>query len=103
VSTTVDGLKDWIASGNTKKPFGGIAENLLEAEEEFGFEDLKALVMRVAGGVEPGTEFHVGFAIYTSGQHEIEARANDDAIRSGLGRGERGDPDHRAQRDERPQ
>jgi hypothetical protein len=29
VSTTMDKLKDWIASGNTKKPFEGLAESLV--------------------------------------------------------------------------
>jgi hypothetical protein len=80
VSTTVDKLKEWIASGNTKKPFEGLAESLLEAEEEFGLNDFKALAMRAADGVKPGTQFHIGFAIHTSNQHDIEMRANDDDI-----------------------
>jgi hypothetical protein len=80
VSTTVDGLKAWIANGNTKKPFEGIVESLLENEDENGFEALKRLAMRAGQGAVPGTEYHIGFAISTSNQHDIEARANDDAI-----------------------
>jgi hypothetical protein len=81
VSTTVDKFKEWVATGDTKKPFGGIAESLLEGEEEFGLEQFKALVMRAAEPqIPPGTEFHIGFAIHTSSQWDIEARANDDAI-----------------------
>jgi hypothetical protein len=80
VSTTVDKLKEWLASGNTKKPFEGLAESLIEAEEEFGLEDFKALALRAGEGAQPGTQFHIGFAIHTSNQHDIEMRANDDAI-----------------------
>jgi hypothetical protein len=80
VSTTVDGLKAWIASGNTKKPFEGLAESLLEADEEYGFEQMKALMLRAGDAPQPGTKFHLGFAISTSDEHTVEARANDDAV-----------------------
>jgi hypothetical protein len=79
VSTTVDKLKEWIASGNTKKPFEGIVESLLE-EDDNGFDALKALSLRASQGAVPGTEFNIGFAISTSDEHMIEMRANDDAI-----------------------
>jgi hypothetical protein len=82
VSTTVDRFKEWIKSGNHKVPFEGLAESLLEDEggEEYGWDALKALVMRAAEPLRPGTTFHIGFAVHTSDQHMIEARANDDAI-----------------------
>lgn len=81
VSTTIEKFKEWVATGNTKVPFGGVAESLLEADEEFGLEHFKALVMRAAEPKVPdGTEFHIGFAVITSNQYDIEARANDDAI-----------------------
>jgi hypothetical protein len=79
VSTTVDKLKAWLASGNTKKPFDGIVEGLLEADEENGFDALKRLALRAGQGAAPGTQFHIGFAISTSDEHMIEMRANDDA------------------------
>jgi hypothetical protein len=78
VSTTVDKLKAWIASGNTKKPFEGIVEGLLENEDN-GFDALKALSLRASQGAVPGTEFNIGFAISTSDEHMIQQRANDDA------------------------
>jgi hypothetical protein len=82
VSTTVDRFKEWIKSGNHKVPFESLAESLLEDEsgEEYGWDALKALVMRAAEPLRPGTTFHIGFAVHTSDQHMIEARANDDAI-----------------------
>lgn len=85
VSTTMDGLKSWIASGNTKKPFDGITESLvaglLEEEGGLGFNSFKDFVLnRVTAPPPPGTKIHIGFSISTSDQHMIEARANDDAV-----------------------
>lgn len=81
VSTTVDRFKEWLATGNHKVPFGGVAESLLEDEGgEYGWDALKALAMRASEPLPPGTTFHIGFAVHTSDEHMIEARANDDAI-----------------------
>jgi hypothetical protein len=81
VSTTVDKVKQWIATGDTKKPFEGLVESLLENEPEFGFDSFKDFVLnKVTAPPQPGTQFHIGFAINISDQHMIEMRANDDAI-----------------------
>jgi hypothetical protein len=64
VSTTVDKLKEWIASGNTKKPFDGIVEGLLEADEI----DSKSLAMRTPMRPIPRTygDLKVGDVVYVS-------------------------------------
>lgn len=59
VSTTMDNLKDWLKSGNTKKPFESIAESIVDSLLEN--DDPKELAMsippapRLYGQLQPGT------------------------------------------------
>jgi hypothetical protein len=60
VSTTVDKLKDWLKSGNTKKPFEALAESLVNALLEDDEIDPKEFAKsiprepRVYGDLKPG-------------------------------------------------
>jgi hypothetical protein len=85
VSTTIHGLKEWIATGNTKKEFEALAESMVESmlqENEdgtLGFDEIKDFILNDQEN-DLGTEFHIGFAIATSDQHMIEMNAADDNL-----------------------